>query len=84
MRLDGFPPLQYGTLPAKVSSVASEVRNELVRVEFELSPVKRVIPFQHGLPGSVEVEVERISPAMLLKRAAGKRIMGEGRALPWD
>lgn len=82
MCLDGFPPLQYGTLPAKVSSVAREVRNELVRVEFELSPVKTVIPFQHGLPGSVEVEVERISPAVLLRRAAGKRIMGESKALP--
>jgi membrane fusion protein (multidrug efflux system) len=82
MRLDGFPPLQYGTLPAKVSSVAREVRNELVRVELELSPIKSVIPFQHGLPGSVEVEVERISPATLLKRAAGKQIMGASTASP--
>jgi membrane fusion protein (multidrug efflux system) len=82
MRLDGFPPLQYGTLPAKVSSVAREVRNELVRVEFELSPVKSIVPFQHGLPGSIEVEVERISPATFLKRAAGKKIMGASTASP--
>jgi multidrug resistance efflux pump len=80
IRLDGFPAIQYGALSAQVSSVASEVRNELVRVEFELSPQKKLIPLQHGLPGSIEVEVERISPAVLLKRAAGKRIVGEGGA----
>ena len=30
------------------------------------------IPLEHGLPGSTEVEVERVSPALLVLRAAGQ------------
>ncbi len=30
------------------------------------------IPLQHGLPGTAEVEVERVSPAVLVLRAAGQ------------
>jgi membrane fusion protein (multidrug efflux system) len=30
------------------------------------------VPLQHGLPGSVEVEVERASPAALTLRTAGQ------------
>jgi membrane fusion protein (multidrug efflux system) len=31
-----------------------------------------LIPLQHGLPGKLEVEVERISPAALVLRSVGK------------
>jgi multidrug resistance efflux pump len=73
LRLDGFPWTQYGSLAATVSRVASEVRDGRVRVELSVdldgaSP----IPLQHGLPGSVEVQVERVVPATLVLRAAGK------------
>ena len=73
IRFKGFPWTEYGTITATVSSVASEIRNGTIRVEFALDtdPGSR-IPLQHGLPGTVEVEVERTSPAILVLRAAGQ------------
>ncbi len=74
VRFDGFPWTQYGSLPATVSGVASEVREGQVRVELRVAPEHRsAIPLQHGLTGQVEVEVERASPAELFLRAAGRR-----------
>lgn len=75
LRLYGFPWAQYGTITARVSTVGNEVRNDQVRVEFLLDPNPHsLIPLQHGIPGSIEVEVERVSPATLVLRAAGKLI----------
>jgi membrane fusion protein, adhesin transport system len=75
VRLDGFPWAQYGTIPAEVSRVADEIRDGKVRVELALTAASRSpIPLQHGLPGSVEVEVERVSPAQLLLRSAGAMV----------
>jgi multidrug efflux pump subunit AcrA (membrane-fusion protein) len=73
LRLEGFPWTQYGSLGATVRRVASEVRDGRVRVElgvelYGASP----IPLQHGLPGTIEVQVERVAPATLVLRAAGK------------
>jgi membrane fusion protein (multidrug efflux system) len=73
LRLDGFPFTQYGSVGARVSSVASEVREGQVRVDLALADVSTVVPLQHGLPGTVEVGVEEISPAALALRAAGQR-----------
>jgi len=75
IRLDGFPWSQYGSISASVANVASEVREGWVRVELSLNvdPTSK-IPRQHGLPGTAEVEVERISPAMLVLRAAGQLV----------
>lgn len=73
MRLDGFPWAEFGTLPARVSAVANEIRDGKVRVELEAPPGGNPrIPLQHGMPGTVEVEVERISPAAFLLRTAGR------------
>ncbi len=73
LRLLGFPWAQYGTIPATVSQVADEIRDGHVRVELAVDPRLRTpIPLQHGLPGSVEIEVERISPAALAMRTAGQ------------
>jgi len=73
MRLDGFPWTQYGTIAATVASVANEIRDGRVRVELTVHPdPTSPIPFQHGLPGAVEVAVDRVSPATLLLRLAGK------------
>jgi membrane fusion protein (multidrug efflux system) len=75
LRLDGFPPAQYGSLQAVVSRVASELRDGLVRVELALDPgTKALMPIQHGSPGTVEIEIERISPAALVLRAVGRRM----------
>ncbi|APR85660.1 Membrane fusion component of tripartite multidrug resistance system [Minicystis rosea] len=73
LRLDGFPWTQYGTVGARVAKVASEARYGRIRVELDVTPDPHSrIPLQHGLPGSVEVEVERATPARLALRAAGK------------
>jgi multidrug resistance efflux pump len=73
LRLEGFPWAQYGSLAATVSRVASEVRNGRVRVELSVDPDgASPIPLQHGLPGAVEVQVERVAPVTLVLRTAGK------------
>ena len=73
LRLEGFPWTQYGAISATVASVASEVRDGRVRVELTVRPnPASLIPLQHGLPGTVEVEVDRVSPAILVLRTAGQ------------
>jgi membrane fusion protein (multidrug efflux system) len=73
LRLDSFPWAQYGSLVATVASVASEVREGRVRVELTVPPQPTVrLHLQHGLPGTLEVEVERATPATLVLRAAGQ------------
>jgi multidrug resistance efflux pump len=75
LRLDGFPWTTYGSVDTRVSSVAGEVRDGLVRVELDVVRNNTSgVPLQHGLPGSAEIEVERVSPATLVLRAAGRRI----------
>lgn len=72
LHLDGFPWSQYGVLTAHVRRVDSEVRDRMVRVELDLDQASAASPIiQHGLPGSVSVNVERVTPAILLLRAAG-------------
>lgn len=79
LRLQEFPWAQYGTIGATVSSVAGEVRDGRVRVELGVNPQPASsIPLQHGMPGAVEIEVERISPATLILRAARGRADGGG------
>jgi multidrug resistance efflux pump len=73
IRLKGFPWTEYGSLEATVVSVASEIRDGSIRVEFTVAPNPTSgVPIQHGLPGMVEVETERVSPATLVLRAAGQ------------
>lgn len=75
LRLDGFPWAQYGSVGAIVASVASEPRDGRIRVELAVKTNSTsLIPFQHGLSSTVEVEVERLSPARLVLRAAGKML----------
>jgi len=72
LRLDAFPWAQYGVVHATVSRVSGEVRDRLVRVELTpRAPWPAGFTAQHGLPGSVEVSVERLPPAQLLLRASG-------------
>ncbi|MEQ1528075.1 MAG: HlyD family efflux transporter periplasmic adaptor subunit [Methylococcales bacterium] len=73
MRLAGFPWTQYGTIAARVTRVAAEIRDNQVRVEFfpEPSALSR-ISLQHGLPGAIEVNIEQLTPALLMLRSAGQ------------
>jgi membrane fusion protein (multidrug efflux system) len=83
LRLSGFPWLQFGVVRARVSQVASEVRDGTLRVELELLPdPKSPIPFQHGLPGSVDIAVEEVSPAELVLRSLGRRIEAPAGSSP--
>jgi membrane fusion protein, adhesin transport system len=72
MRLDGFPWAQYGSVEATVSRVATEIRDGAVQVEFIPAPAGNPTAImQHGIPGVIEVAVERAAPAALVLRAAG-------------
>jgi membrane fusion protein (multidrug efflux system) len=73
MRLAGYPWAQYGSVAATVTSVANEPRDGQLRVELSIKPDSvPQVPLQHGLLGTVEVRVDRVSPARLVLRAAGK------------
>lgn len=73
MRLDGFPWTAFGSLDAEVSLVASEIRDQTVRVELKPLPATNSrIVLQHGLPGTVEISIEQTAPAWLLLRAIGQ------------
>ena len=79
LRLDGFPWTQFGTLPASVTDIDTEPRDNLIRVELSLSPrPTSKISLDHGLTGSVEIEVERVTPFVLLLRAAGRYLGTRG------
>ena len=87
LRLDGFPWTQYGSLAATVSRVAGEIRDGQVRVEFTADPAPpgrqpSSLPLQHGLPGTVEIDIERVSPAVLVLRASGQWMAGATAAPP--
>lgn len=71
LKLAGFPAAQYGTITATVSSVASEARDGWIRVELEPRPNHK-LHLQHGLPGTLDIAVDRVSPfALLLRQPAG-------------
>jgi membrane fusion protein (multidrug efflux system) len=76
LRMFGFPWTKYGMLLAEVDRVGNEPKDGLIRVELVLRlPQRTNIPLQHGLPGSAEVEVERVSPFALVLDAAGRFLM---------
>lgn len=81
LRLEGFPWTEYGSVNATVTHVASEVRDGQIRVELAVAPYStRRIPMQHGLPGTVQVQVERVSPASLVLRVVGRGFGGSKQA----
>jgi membrane fusion protein (multidrug efflux system) len=73
LRLDGFPWTEYGSLRGEVLSVASEAVGGSLRVECSLDPSSApAISLAHGLVGTLELELERVSPAALLTRTTGR------------
>lgn len=86
VKLDGYPWTIYGTVPARVTRVGTEPGQTAtpeaipgtVRVELDLEgPADPRIKIEHGLTGSVEIEVARVSPLSLLMRAIGEWEFGE-------
>jgi membrane fusion protein (multidrug efflux system) len=73
LRLDGFPWTEFGGVEVEVRMVASEIREHMIRVELAPLPsAHSKILMQHGLPGTVEVRIEQVSPAVLVLRAIGQ------------
>jgi membrane fusion protein (multidrug efflux system) len=71
--LDGFPWAEFGTVSATVAEVGREVRDGKVRVELALLPRSGFRgSLEHGMPGTIEVAVERLSPLNLIMRTAGQ------------
>jgi len=82
LRLAAFPWTQYGTVPVEVTAVAGETKDGRVRIELAIRPgYDGRIPLEHDLPGTVEIEVESLSPAELVLRAAGRFL---GSSAPRD
>ena len=72
VRLQGFPWTQYGSAAARVTTVAGELQDGQIRVELSLDAQELSgLPFEHGLPAEVNIEVERTSPAALVLRSIG-------------
>lgn len=75
LRLDSYPWAEFGVVNATVKEVASEPRDGRVNVELEVDVASNArVHLEHGLTSSVEVDVERLSPARLVLRAAGRAI----------
>ena len=71
LRLEGFPWTQYGTVRGTVRKASNEPRDGRVRVVLAVDKVPDRVTLRHGLPGTVEIEVEHISPGALVLRHAG-------------
>lgn len=84
LRLHGYPWAQWGTVRAQVTNqVGSEVREGTVRVVLAIVPdPESRIRIDHGLPGILEIEVERVSPAALVLRLVGEMISRPAAASP--
>lgn len=80
LRLDGFSWAQYGYIDATVTSVES--RDQMVHVKLAVRPAAdSQIPLLQGMPGVVEVEVERVAPLTLLVRSLGHRLSDQTAAV---
>jgi membrane fusion protein (multidrug efflux system) len=81
VRLDGYPWIEFGTLAATVSGVGSELRAGRIRIELAvIADRASSLPLEHGLPGTAEIEVERVTPATLVARAVGKALAGRAES----
>jgi multidrug resistance efflux pump len=63
---------QFCSIPVRVTSVGDEVREGYVRVELAVDRTRTSIPLQQGVTGTVDIEVENVSAATMLLRAAGQ------------
>jgi membrane fusion protein (multidrug efflux system) len=71
LRLDGFSWVRYGAVRGVVRALSSEPREGLIRVELAVDEGSTEVALTHGMPATVEVEVEQVRPLGLLLRAAG-------------
>jgi membrane fusion protein (multidrug efflux system) len=75
LRLVGYPWAEFGVVQATVSRVGSEVRDGKISVELSIEPdADSRIELGHGLPGTLEIQVEETSPSTLVLRSVGRLI----------
>lgn len=75
LRVEGRTSTPLRSIRGRVERVGRELRDGLVRVELVLEATPEASRLaQHGLRGTVEIEVERVSPAELVLRAAGRLV----------
>ena len=75
LRLDAYPWTQYGVVTGEVARVGSEPSEDRLRVEVRLDAEQpEALVLEHGLGGSLEVVVERVTPLTLLLRAVGTMV----------
>ncbi|HLT40446.1 MAG TPA: HlyD family secretion protein, partial [Enhygromyxa sp.] len=75
LRLDAYPWTQYGVVTGEVARVGSEPSEDRLRVEVRLDAAQpEALVLEHGLGGSLEVVVERVTPLTLLLRAVGTMV----------
>ncbi len=73
LRLDGYPWAEFGSVSATVARVAQEIRDGKVRVELAINPGSSFRGrLEHGMPGTIEVAVERVTPLTLVLRTTGQ------------
>ena len=71
LHLDGLPRALYPGIPATVSNVASQVVDGNIQIELDARPdADAYVALRPNLTATVEVEVERVSPALLVLRTA--------------
>jgi multidrug resistance efflux pump len=72
LEVDGYPWTQYGKIDCRVTGVSGDPSAEGAMTVFLAitGPAGRV-PIRHGHSGRVEIEVEKVSPAIMALRAAG-------------
>lgn len=80
MRLEGFSWTEFGMIQGTVVAVASEAREGLVRVELSVDALPQGIPLEHGLPGTIEVQVGQSTPMRLVLRTLGQGLDGPAPA----
>jgi multidrug resistance efflux pump len=73
LRLEGYPWTEFGSVTATVTRVAQEIRDTKVRVELEINPGTSFRGrLEHGMPGSIEIAVEHVTPLTLILRTTGQ------------
>lgn len=74
LRLTALAWPQYQSVLAQVTRVSAEPTNGAIRAELSVYGDANEVPYlEHGMTGRVDVEVDRVSPAVLLLRKIGLR-----------
>lgn len=72
-RFEGYPALAHGSVAAVVRRVGAEARDGSVEVILTPQPdLSARLPLQHGVRGTIDIEIERVTPAALLLRRVGE------------